>query len=219
MRKSSIYFILVIAVVLCSFSNALAVSSPTAVSPAVPYGQAGPYYSTRIPTFSCTPVEGATWYQIYLSYANSTGTALLKQWVRGINSWKFDADFDLYPGSEYSWWVRAYDGSYSSWSNRADFVVGSIKILSLHPGAFSPFEPDSQHDFYQGGVALKPLQNANYPSVFNVWIAPIMLPDKARSSYIKLYNPLVIPVIIIHPDITPNLTVEMNLSSGHNHQI
>ena len=114
MKKITAYLLLVITILVFSFNYAYAIGTPTAVCPDVPYGQTGPYHSSRTPTFMWTAVEGATWYQIYLSYADSTGTALLRQWVRGINSWTFDADFDLYPGEEYSWWVRAYDGSYSS---------------------------------------------------------------------------------------------------------
>ena len=184
MKKLFVIKLLMVSLLFFSFNDALAIGTPTAVCPAVPYGQIGPYYSSRTPTFMWTSVGGATWYQIYLSYADSTETALLKQWVRGINSWTFNADFELYPGEEYSWWVRAYDGSYGSWSNRADFTVGHRKILSLSPTAFAPYIPTYPCTYASYGSAIYPLQNSE---TYNHFYTPLMLPDNSRIEYLKMY--------------------------------
>ena len=187
MKKLTIYLVLVIAILVFSFNHVSAIGTPTAVCPGVPFGQTGPYHSSRNPTFMWTAVEGATWYQIYLSYTDDTGTALLKQWVRGINSWTFSADFDLYPGEDYSWWVRSYDGSYSSWSNRADFTVGHLKVISINPSAFVPEIPGNLGS-YQFGSELKPFQDFTIPgSSTNVWLANLTLPDLSLIEYLRLY--------------------------------
>ena len=186
MKKLFVITVFMVSILFFSLSNALAISSPTAVSPAVPYGETGPYYSTRTPTFSWTPVEGATWYQIYLSYSDTPGSALLKQWVKNAVSWTLLGDFRLYPGEEYSWWVRAYDGSYSSWSNRADFTVGRLKVISINPSAFVPGVPENLCS-YRGGTALEPLQDYTAPDADNHWTTPLILPDYSSLEYLKLY--------------------------------
>ena len=185
MKKLAIYLVLAVAISLFSFNHAYAIGAPTPVCPAVPYGQTGPYHSTRIPTFNWTTISGATWYQIYLSYAHSTGTALLKQWVKGVNSWTFDADFDLHPGYEYSWWVRAYDGSSGSWSNRADFIVGHLKIVSIGPSSFVPSKPENLCS-YPGGTYLAPEQDYGSSDADNIWTAPLILPDFSEIEYLKM---------------------------------
>ena len=188
MKKLFVITVFMVSILFFPFSNARAIGTPTAVCPGLPYGQTEPYYSSRTPTFMWTPVEGATWYQIYLSYADSTGTALLKQWVRGDNSWTISAGFDLYPGEEYSWWVRAYDGSCGSWSNRADFTVGHLKIISVGPSSFNHVRPDYPGWLENRGGALQPSRDYSPDDTFsNFWNASIMVPDLARFEYLKLY--------------------------------
>ena len=175
-----------VSILFFSFSHAPAIGTPTAVCPGLPHGQTGPYQSSKTPTFTWTSVEGATWYQIYLSPADFTGTPILRQWVRNVTSWTLGAENSLEPGIQYSWWVRSYDGSYGSWSNRANFTAGSIKTMAIHPAAFTPHDPATIGKC--DGGCLRPTQNYNSAAgIYNVWYAPLALPHGARLILMKFF--------------------------------
>lgn len=76
--------------------------------------------------FRWIPVEGATWYQVWIVMPDKTS---LTSWVQGATRWTPDvASFD--PGS-YTWYVRAWkpDGS-GPWSEGAWFSVPSPSSYS-----------------------------------------------------------------------------------------
>ena len=94
--------------------------------------------------------------------------------------------------------LRAYDGSYGSWSERADFIVGTLKVMTINPSAFKPVIPETECIYNKSGSSLIPAQDRD--GLFkNEWLAPIVFPDKAKIDYVKFYYENYSVVASLHP--------------------
>jgi len=165
--------------------SAFAIGTPTIISPKVPYGRVCyTYHTSRTPTFSWTPVAGATWYEIWVAETATPNTAVIDQWVEAGTSWTSGGGGGdtLTPGTDYSWWVRAWNTTegYGAWSAGGNFTAGQFHSMIINASAFRPY--NEGYTWMLNGAVLVPGDTSSHS-----WYAPVTLPKGAVISSLILY--------------------------------